>query len=284
VNRLLFSVAACGVLLAATLADAQQPGQGRGRGGPGFGGGFGPQGKLQLVNNDAVQKDLALKEDQVGKVKELGDQVREEMRAGGSGAGSFADFQNLSQEERDKRIAEAQTRREESAKKINDKFLPLLSEILTEEQETRLQQIVWQANGVEALVDKELAAKLKLSNEQQDKLASLSKEYSDKRAEMFRGFRPGQGGQDAFAKMGELRETRDKNMNDVLTAEQKAELTKLKGKEFDVAQLRGRGFGGPGGGQGGAGQGRPGGGEGRPGGRPDGQGRPGQGRPQPNPQ
>lgn len=280
-NRLLFSVAACGVLLAATLADAQQPGQGRGRGGPG--GGFGPQGKLQLVNNEAVQKDLVLKEDQVGKVKELGDQVREEMRAGGSGAGSFADFQNLSQEERDKRIAEAQTRREESAKKVNDKFLPLLSEILTEEQETRLQQVVWQANGVEALLDKELAAKLKLSKEQQDKLASLNKEYTDKRTEMFRGFRPGQGGQggqDAFAKMRELGETRDKNMNEVLSAEQKAEFTKLKGKEFDVAQLRG-GRGGPGGPGGQPGQGRPGGGQGRPGGA---EGRPGQGRPQPNAQ
>lgn len=283
-NRLLFSVAACGVLLAATIADAQPPG--RGRGGPGFGG-FGPQGKLDVVRNEAAQKDMALKEDQVAKVKELTDQIGEERRAAfqGGGAGSFQDFQSLSQEEREKRIAELNKRREEASKKINEKFLPLLSEILTEEQETRLQQIVWQAAGAQALLEKELATKLNLSSEQQDKLASINKDAADKAAELRPQFGRGGGGanfQEAFAKIREVNETRDKNLNDVLTAEQKAEFAKLKGKEFDVAQLRQfGGRGGFGGGQGRpGGEGRPGGASGRPGGA---EGRPG-GRPQPNAQ
>jgi hypothetical protein len=300
VNRLLFSLAACGALLCATIADAQPPGQGRGRGGPGgfsFGGGFGgPQGKLDLVTREPVQKDMALKEDQVAKVRELEEQVRDERRAafqGGAGGNPFD--QNLSAEERQKRQAEFQARLEESRKKVNDKFLPLLSEILTEEQETRLQQIVWQAAGEQALLDKEVQEKLKLSKEQQDKLASLNKEAADKLAELRpqfgRGGPGGQGGQGNFqetiAKRNEITEARKKDMEAVLSADQKAEYAKAKGKEFDVAQLnRFGGRGGPGGGQPGAGGrppggGRPGGEGGRPGGA---EGRPGGGRPQPNAQ
>ncbi len=54
----------------------------------------------------------------------------------------------------------------------------------------------------------------------------------------------------ASEKIRELNQTRDKDLAAVLTADQTAAFAKLKGKEFDVAQLR-RGPGGPGGGQGG---------------------------------
>mgnify|MGYP003350710069 CR=1 FL=1 len=77
------------------------------------------------------------------------------------------------------------------------------------------------------------------------------------------------GGEDARAKMRELSATRDKDLAAVLTSDQSAQFEKMKGKEFDVAALRG-GFGGPGGpGGGGPGAG------GRPGGgRPGAEGRP----------
>jgi Spy/CpxP family protein refolding chaperone len=48
-------------------------------------------------------------------------------------------------------------------------------------------------------------------------------------------------GDDARTKMRELREEETKAVNEVLTKEQQDKLTALKGKEFDVSQLRGRG-------------------------------------------
>ena len=57
-------------------------------------------------------------------------------------------------------------------------------------------------------------------------------------------------------KMTELNATRDKQLAEVLTADQKADFEKLKGKTFDVAQLRPQFGGGPGG-QGGGGGANP---------------------------
>ena len=54
--------------------------------------------------------------------------------------------------------------------------------------------------------------------------------------------------------MQELNKERDAKINEVLTKAQLDQFATLKGKEFDVAQLR-RGPGGPGGGPGGGGGG-----------------------------
>jgi len=289
VNRFAFTMAACGLFLVAAIADAQQPGRRPGGpGGGGFGFGFGgpgqTQGALDLIGREPVQKDLGLKEDQVAKVNEMNDAIRDERRSA-FGQTNFGDFQNLSQEERQKRFQEMQAKAAETRKKIDEKFKPMLSEILTEEQEKRLDQIVLQVAGVPALLEADLQKKLGLSKEQTDKLAAINKEYTDKRTELmpqgFGGRGPGGGGQgnfqETFTKLRELGETRDKDMLAVLTADQKAKYDEAKGKEFDVASVRGfggRGPGGPGGGGPGGAGGRPG-GEGRPGGAPGG------GRPRP---
>lgn len=295
-----------GLILTATVTYAQ-PGQGPGRGGrggPGFGGGFGfgrgmMTSKLDLMNAEAVQRELGLQDEQINKIRELAQQVREERRAAFQNLGGPADFQNLSPEERQQRFAQMQSRLQETNRKINEKFLPMLSEILTEQQEQRLQQIAWQVAGTQALLDPEVQRELKLSQEQIDKLNKINKETEDKLAEMRPQFGrgPGRGEntggppnfQETFARIREITENRDKSFQEVLTAEQKSRWEQMRGKEFDVAQLRpqfGRGFGGPGGAGGpgdGPGQGRRGGpGGGRPEGAPNDAGRPR--RPQNSPQ
>lgn len=121
-TRLILSVVA---LAAATVfainadAQAQRPGGGRGGFG-GFGGGFGGPGgvfssPLMLVNREPVQKELGLKEDQVSKLKTLMEQVREEGQAAG---GNPQDFQQLSGDERRKKLAEMA----EAGRKLNEKF------------------------------------------------------------------------------------------------------------------------------------------------------------------
>lgn len=214
---------------------------------------------FMLVANEAVQKELNLSDEQVGDVKTLGDQLRDEMRSAFSGGFGGRD---QSEEER----AKQREKFAESMKKVNDKFKPKLDEILEAGQRERLKQIQIQAAGAQAYQDADVVAALKISKEQQDKLAAISKEAGEKQRELFpRGGIGGAGGgerpnfEEIRKKMDELNAARDKDLAGVLTDDQKSALEKLKGKPFDLAQLRPAFGGGPGGpGQGGA----------NPGGRP----------------
>ena len=82
----------------------------------------------------------------------------------------------------------------------------------------------------------------------------MNEEFGTKTRELFQQGAGG-GGAGGFEKMQELNKEREAKINEVLTKAQLETFAKLKGKEFDVAQLRG-GRGGPGGPGGGAG-GRP---------------------------
>jgi len=253
-------VAVVAILLSASVAFAQRPAGGQPGGGRpgGFGGGFGGPGAggpLTLVNNEAVQKELGLKEEQVAKLKTLGEEVREEMR--GAFSGGFGG-RDQSEEER----AKAREKMAEAMKKVNDKVKPKLAEILDASQRERLQQITWQSAGSRAYQEADIIAALKITKEQQEKLAAVTKEYGDKTRELF-GQGGGGGGGDVRTKMTELGASRDKALSEVLTADQREQFTKLLGKKFDTAQLRG-GFGAPGGG----GRPAPGAGGANPAGRP----------------
>lgn len=263
-------VAVVAILLSAsTVAFAQRPAGGQPGGGRpgGFGGGFGGPGgggPLSLVTNEAVQKELALKEEQIGKFKTLNDEYREEMRSAFSGGAGFGGGQNLSDEERTKQ----RDKFAESMKKATEKFQPKVNEILDAAQRDRLKQIQLQWSGPQAFQNAEVVAALKLSKDQQEKLASITKEFGEKQTALFpRGGQAGGGGErpnfeEMQKKMGELTAARDKELAGVLTADQTAQLEKLKGKEF--ARPAFGGFGGGRGGPGGAG----GAGGANPGGRP----------------
>ncbi|MEI8380132.1 MAG: Spy/CpxP family protein refolding chaperone [Planctomycetota bacterium] len=247
-------LATLAVLGAMATSAFAQPGGAGGRGRGGFGGGFGgPQSGLMLAGNPAVQKELGVTEDQIAKLKKLGDEAREEMQAGGGG-GDFAALRDLPEEERRAKMTEMMNKRMEATRKVTEKFKPKLAEVLDAKQVERLNQIALQAAGPGAYSDPDVAKALKLSKEQQDKLATITKEFGEKQRASFTGGGGG-GGEDARAKMRELSAARDKDLAAVLTADQKTQLDKMKGKEFDVAALRG-GPGGPGGGRPGA-EGRP---------------------------
>ena len=219
---------------------------------------------LMLAANEAVQKELNLSDEQVGDIKSLGEKVREEMQplfAGGFGG------RDQSEEERTK----AREKMTEGMKKVNDKFQPKLNELLEPAQRDRLKQIQIQAASTQAYQLPDVVAALKLSKEQQDKLEAVNKEFRDKRGELFQGFGGGFGAaggerpsreemqkrtEENQKKTTELTASRDKQIAEVLTADQKAEFEKLKGKTFDVAQLRPQFGGGPGG-QGGGGGANP---------------------------
>lgn len=274
------------LLIGAVLAGsavAQPPGGGRGFGGGfgGLGGGRGgPGGPLALLTQEAVQKELGLTPETIEKGRKLVDEVRAAGQAEMASLFGEGGFQNMTEEQR----RELPAKMAAMTTALQAKFAPKAKELLTPEQYTRLQQIAWQAAGANALQDAELVKQLGLSADQTAKIAANNRDYQAKQQalmrELFAGRGPGgapggapNGGQgggrpggEGFAKIQELNKEREAAAFDVLTADQKANFEKLKGKPFDVASLQmGRGPGGPGGR----------GGQGGPGGRPGAGARPG---------
>lgn len=209
------------------------------RGGRGGFGGRGAGGPLSVVSNAAVQKDLGLNEDQTKKIAELNEELSDDrMKAFAEAQTNAGNLEGLSENERREKLGAALA---EAMKKINDKYQPKLKEILEPKQLDRLKQIAWQAAGTAAYSDPEVVKALGISKEQEEKFAAINKERMEKMASAFRD--GAGGGRERFQQMNE---EFDKRFADVLSKEQQDKFTELKGKEFDVAQLRG-GRGGRGG-------------------------------------
>jgi hypothetical protein len=227
-KRVLFAASIAVTVMLAAITTAQQKGRGRG----GFGGLGGPTPPVVLAANEAVQKDLGLSSDKVSKLTSLRDDYFAAQQKEFQSAGiNFQDFQNLSNEERQKRGEKMV----EIGAKLNAEFGPKLKEIVSADQFKRLQQIQLQYGlrnlGPPALTAPDVAADLKITDDQKQKLNDLNAEYGRKQRELFSG---GGFDQEAFAK---LRDERASKALDVLTAEQKEKLNSLKGPAFDVTQI-----------------------------------------------
>ena len=253
---------AIGLVLVATLVVEAQPPQGRGqrKGGPrrgGFSGrmmGGGPRFSLdQLLRNDKVREELDLLDDQVDQLKKLGESMR-------SGRPDFSKFREMSQEEREKFMADMRKKMEKRAREAEAK----IKDILLPEQWDRLQEIRIQASGTGALLMKEVQQKIKLSEEQVAKIRKTmedsQREMMTKMREMFQG-----GNREGLReKIGEMRKEIEKKVLGDLTSDQREAFEKLKGEKIEIDLSRGFGRGGAGGRRG-----RPG-GEGQRRGRPGG--------------
>jgi Spy/CpxP family protein refolding chaperone len=224
------SVTVAAILLAVTTVQ-----QAHAQGKKGGGGGMGmmrPPGvsPVSYIGYGSVQKELGLNEEKVEKLKDIANDVREEMTEQITGAGiDFRSLRELKGDELQKRRAEIQTKMAEISKTINDKFLPKVGEILDKTQMSRLHEIALQAAGPEALKDTGVVKDLALTKDQEDKLASIDKDFSAKQQSIPR--------EERMAKMHELREEQTAKMTEVLTKEQQAKFTEMKGKPFDIKSL-----------------------------------------------
>jgi hypothetical protein len=235
------SLGACVAIAALfVLAANVQETQAQGRRGGG-GGMRGPQGvnDLSIASSkvEAVKKELGLKPEQAEKLKDLADDVREEVQSQLAAAGvSFAGLQEATPEERQKKMAEMQTKMAEVQKAVKEKFMPKLAEVLDKTQLKRVHEIAIQAAGVQALLDPGVQKDLAVTAEQKDKLTSLSKDFAKQIAEVPRAER--------MAKMHELNEEQLAKSTELLTKEQQAQFATMKGKPFDLKVLRPAGVGG----------------------------------------
>jgi hypothetical protein len=216
------------IAVAANLqAQGQGGGRGRGgRGGPGMGfmggpGGMGG-GMAFLLMNEKIQKELELSAEQKEKLQALGKELQE-----GRTANRETD-QKLSREERD-------AKRKENAEKAQKKF----EEILLPHQLERVKQIQLQSQlqftpGM-VLTNPETAKELGLSEDQQSKIKTITEES---RKAMEGSFTPGKRPEPGdFEKMQKSRKETEAKLMDVLTADQKAKLEKMKGEKFDLSSL-----------------------------------------------
>ena len=226
-----------GVATVLMLASMVQPAQAQGR--RGGGGMMGrPQGvaPLSLVSNAAVQKELGLNEEKADKLKDIAGDVQSEVREKMAESGiDFQGLRDLSPEEREKKMVEIRAKSAEIQKAVNDTFMPKVAEILDKAQLTRLREIAIQAAYASALSDAGVVKDLGLSKEQQDKIAAIDKDFSGKLNGVPRAER--------FAKMAELRGEHLAKATEVLTKDQQAKFTEMKGKPFDLKQLQPAGGG-----------------------------------------
>ena len=234
-SRLRIVAVLAGLLLAApALSQAQGPGGGGGRRGGMQGGNIGAAGLLRI---EEVQKELGVTDEQKAEFTKAMESMQ--------GPGSFnrEEFRKLSQEERDKKLAEFRKEGEERSKKADEAVKALLKP----EQWTRLSELRLQREGVRSWSREEVQTQLALTDEQKAKIKTLAeapiqgfRDLEDTSEEERARFRE---------EMAARREAFDKGMAEVLTPEQKETWAKLQGAEFKFPN---RGFGGgQGGGQGG---------------------------------
>ncbi|MBA3315189.1 MAG: hypothetical protein M3552_10945 [Planctomycetota bacterium] len=210
-------VAIAAVLLTTSASVAQD------RGGRGY---FGMQQGIRifLVQAKPVQDELKVTSDQQTKLQSASDKHREQLRGLVSVGEGTSREQAREQFEKNREKIESLIR--ETEKKID--------EVLNEDQKQRLDQISLQAAGVEALRGEEVAAKLKLTPEQKQKIETTLDAQAEKRRE---AFGQGDGGRE---KAQQSREETEKQVAALLDDDQKAQWKEMQGETFDLASLRGQ--------------------------------------------
>ncbi len=212
-NRILLGVASVAFLVAIS-----QHAEARRRGAR-----FGGVSEVQLASLAEVQKELNLTDEQKQKAAELNDELRSEMQeAFQSARDAGGDFTAVRE------------KLQKSREKASAKFVVLLEE----PQQTRLREIFVQVNGPAALRHKDVAAALKLADDQKQKLEDVTAEGMDAIRDAFEDLRDASR-EERREKMAELNEKTDEKLLAVLTTEQSDAFGKMKGKEIelDMSQL-----------------------------------------------
>jgi len=200
---LLFSTCTC--LMMAALAPEQAAAQATAQRGSWLGGrGLGIS-AAQLVVQEPVQKELGLSSEQTAKLADLP-----------KGETNLRGFRDMSEEERRQAM--------DTRAKLVAEQDKALAGILDEKQLARLTQIKMQALGARALLEEDVATKMKMTPGQSEQLRDGLQEIMQ--AARGGGGGPAQWRQQALEKVAEI-----------LTPEQKADFKALQGKEFDLSTL-----------------------------------------------
>jgi len=187
-----------------------------------------------LVAIESVQKDLGIGDDVAWKLKLLRDECQAANKREFENAGIPIPWtRRLTDEERQKSF--------EVMRKLNNEFNPKATELLSDDQVKRLQQIRLQGRlkagpaGLLALAP-DVASELKLTDDQKQSLNALDMEMREKQypGGAGAGVRAGPGGE-GMERLRKVQEEYAAKAVEVLTTEQKEALNKFKGKVFNVS-------------------------------------------------
>ena len=207
---------------------------------------FGPGASIvRLAGNNAVQKELGLSEDDGKKIHEISGAFFVTRRESGAWTGMrtrLADGRNVSFSE--------PTPPDWDFGQWNAaiaKHLPELKQALTADQFSRLQQIHFQTIGTAAYFDPEVVAALGITQEQQARIEAITEDYNAQRLALLEASRPrppGPGLDDPVGAGGILEKVaglvgeHDAKVDAVLTKAQLDQFAAMKGKPFDLSEVR----------------------------------------------
>jgi hypothetical protein len=175
-----------------------------------------------LLQQEAVQKDLDLSLDQVGRIT-LMTQTRQAAREA---------MRDLPRDERERKSLEESNSAEKEIRSI-----------LESQQIVRLKQIILQQHGTRAWGDEEVVRTLKLTHDQRVELATIRDEYDTKR----RDLQKIENKQEQQKKSEALRQSVDERLLAVLTPAQQEKWDELIGPKFagELRRTAAEGAGGP---------------------------------------
>lgn len=201
--------------LAACLgAPAMAQGQG-GRGGFGMMGGGGG---LALLSNKGVQKELKLSDEQIDKAEKAATESMGKMRE------RFQDLQGLDADARREKQQSLMREMAAESKKVTD-------EILKPEQAKRFAEISLQVRGAQALSDPEVQSKLKLTDEQKNKLKDMASETQSRMQELRSGLQDDREG--TMRKIQAYQKENATKTMALLTDDQKKTWKDMTGEPFE---------------------------------------------------
>ena len=211
----------------ACLAVAQDQAQERSRRGRGLSRGS----LLGLLRLDQVQDELKLEEDQVAKVRKIGEELSAEMRE------QYAALREIDdrQQQREKMT--------ELRDQFDNKAREQLRDVLAREQMMRLYQIRLQVRSVvDSLANRYVVGRLKITDEQKEKLAQINKEAETKMIELYGTMRAASEEQRsaAYRKFREIRDAANEKAIEMLNDEQAKAFEEMKGEKIELEMRRGR--------------------------------------------
>ncbi len=202
-------------------------------------------GLFGILRDKKVQEELDLTEEQIEKLKTLGQKLRGEMRQRSTNMRQQWDkIRDLTPEQRRAKLKELREKADEDMEKARDRWAERmatvkkeLAEILQSAQLERLEQIHLQWRGIRAIEDPDVAKALGITDEQKEKLEALRKEIAEKRQELFRSLQDlsrEERRETMRAKTTELMKDAEQKLLDVLSTEQRDKLEKMKGEKFEL--------------------------------------------------
>ena len=182
--------------------------------------------------NKSVQQELKLSEEQVKKIEDTANEIREKHQA------ELEPLRQLDRQEQRQKAAPIR-------RKIADETRQALAGVLQPEQQKRLKQIELQQRGARAFQEPKVQDSLKLTDEQKGKINTINEDAARKRREARQG--AGRGNSpETRSKLTALRKESMEKALAVLTPEQKTTWEEMAGKPFEIkfegprGQQRGR--------------------------------------------